>query len=184
MVNWEGTLDACFGAGAHLHCGCCSAVQLPWWVLPALAYLQAPETWLFTVRKASEDTQHTCSSQIHFHSALLLVAFYYSHVLAGLLFQFEYKAFYFQKLLSVDFCWDNCLLFFFFWYYWDYRFSNRLGLSVPYDFLINCPILRQGVPSSWPPGMGIRWEESPGFNGDGHNWSKDYSCLFLLYRIF
>lgn len=181
MINWEGTLDACFFAGAHLHCGCCSAVQLPWWVLAVLAYLEAPETRLLNVCKASEDTQGVYSSPIHFHSALLLVSVYYLHILAVLLFQFEYKVFNLKKLLSVDFCWDNCL--FSFWYCWDYRFSNRSGLSALCNFLINCPTLRQDVPSSWPLGVGIRWEESPGFNGDGHNWTKDHSCSFLLYRM-
>ena len=118
--------------------------------------------------------------QIHFHSALLLVAFYSLHILGGLLSQFGYKVFKFKKLLS-DFCWDNHLLYF--WDCWDYRFSDRSDLSVLYDLLMNCPTLRQDVPSSWPLDMGTRWEESPGFNGDGHNWGKDYSCSFLLCRM-
>lgn len=142
--------------------------------LGELAFLEAAEVWVFTVCKAGEDTWGVCCSQINF--VLLLVVFYYLNIVANLLFQFEYEVFHLKKLLSVDFCWDNCLLFLVLLTL--YRVANRSGLSVSYDFLINCPILRQDVPSAGH--MGIRWKESPGFNVDGYNWSKDYSCLLLL----
>lgn len=126
-----------------------------------------------SVYKRSEQSQGACSSQIHFHSTWLLLAFDYLRILDDLFFQFEYRVFHFKKLLSVDFCRDNFV--FFIAEIIDFQ------VSVSYDFLINCPTLNLDVPSSWPLGIGISWEDSPDFNEDGPTWSKPHSCWFLLW---
>lgn len=104
-------------------------------------------TPLFT--RAVNIPKRACSSQIHFHSTLLLLAFDYLHILASLFFQFEYRVFHFNKLLSVNFCRDN------FEFFIDIAEIIDFQISVSYVFLINCPTLKLDVPSSWPLVMGI-----------------------------
>lgn len=95
--------SACSTAAAlwYSHRGRCSLG------LPILQFLR-PDS---SVHKGSEHTQRTYSCLIRFHSTLLLLAFDYLCILAGLFFQFEYRGFHFKKLLSVDFCRDDFVLF-------------------------------------------------------------------------
>lgn len=142
-----------------------------------LLVLQFPRPYS-SVSKGSDHTQRACSSQIHFHSTLLLLAVDYLHTLASLFFQFEYRVLHFKKLLFVDFCRDN------FEFFINIVEITDFQISVSYDFLINCPTLNLDVPSSWPLVMGISWEDSSDFNEDGFKWSKTHSCWFLFSEVF